>query len=135
MSQKQRGIVLSTTEAEYVAASEGTKQMIWMFRLLTEITNIDYIPRILVDNASALKLAKNPDFHRRTKHIEVRHHFVREKFRDKVIEIEHIEGKNQLADIMTKPLTRVHFQKLRGMLGLVSQEDCSCKLKIASLKC
>ncbi|KAG5899309.1 hypothetical protein JTB14_029262 [Gonioctena quinquepunctata] len=123
-SQKQKSVVLSTTEAEYVAASEGTKEVIWLIRLLNEFAqHSEYIPTLRVDNASAIKLAKNPEFHKRSKHIEMRYHFVREKYQEGVIKIEHIDGQKQIADIMTKPLPRIRFEILRNLLGVIRLEE------------
>lgn len=86
MSQKQKSVVLSTTEAEYVAASECAKEIIWLNRLLNDITAVNDTPTLFVDNASAIKLAKNPEFHKRSKHIDVRYHFIRgEKFQEGLI--------------------------------------------------
>jgi hypothetical protein len=62
------------------------------------------IPTLYVDNANAVKLAKNPEFHKRLKHVEVRYYFVRECFQDRRIGVEHIYGVKQLADLLTKPL-------------------------------
>ncbi|KAF8777457.1 Retrovirus-related Pol polyprotein like [Argiope bruennichi] len=119
MSQKQKSVVLSTTEAEYVAANESAKELIWLKHLLSDITNLE-TPSLLVDNASAVKLAKNPEYHKRSKHIDVRYHFVREKFIDGELFIKHVPGEMQLADIMTKPLPSVRFKELRTLLGLFS---------------
>ena len=84
-SQKQRSVVLSTTEAAYVAASEATKDAIWANRLLSVLIDTSEIPTLFVDNASAVKLGKNTEFHKRSKHIEVRYHFVREKYEEQQI--------------------------------------------------
>jgi hypothetical protein len=72
------------------------------------------------DNQSSLKLAKNPLFHARTKHIEVGHHFVREKALEGKIKLDYIPTDLQLADILTKALPRVKFEKHRAALGLCS---------------
>lgn len=77
-SQKQKSAVLSTTEAEYIAACEGAKECIWLSRLLSEIDSTD-MPVLFIDNASALKLIRNPEFHKRSKYIAIKFHFVREK--------------------------------------------------------
>ncbi|UYV60529.1 hypothetical protein LAZ67_1001422 [Cordylochernes scorpioides] len=84
LSQKQRSVSLSTTEAELVAASNTAKEVIWLNRLFSEISPLKEQPIIKVDNASTLKLIKNPEFHKRTKHIEVRHYFVREKYQEAI---------------------------------------------------
>lgn len=119
MSQKQRSVVLSTTEAEYVAASESSKELIWLKRLLGDMTTLG-TTSLLVDNASAIKLVKNPEYHKRSKHIDVRYHFVREKYLEGEMLVKHVPGESQLADIMTKPLPAVRFQELSVMIGLIS---------------
>lgn len=75
-------------------------------------------PVLLVDNASAIKLVKNPIFHRRSKHIEVRFHFVRECYQKKLLNIEHVPSNDQVADILTKPIPRVQYERLRKLLGV-----------------
>ena len=119
LSKKQASVSMSTTESEFIAASEGAKEVVWLTRLLGNLTEVKETPILKMDNASAIKLAKNPEFHKRSKHIEVRHYFVREKWQDGAINIEHVEGENQVADIMTKALVKDRFQKLRMMMGLV----------------
>ena len=116
-SQKQASVSLSTCESEYIAASEGAKQLVWLRRLFGDLAN-DGKPTLYVDNAGAVRLSKNPEFHKRSKHISVRYHFVRERYEDGSIDVKHIEGTNQVADICTKGLPRPRFQKLREMLGI-----------------
>lgn len=118
-SQLQRTVALSTTEAEIIAASEGAKELMWLKRLIRELSGQEeLIPVLHVDSASAVKLAKNPEYHKRTKHIEVRHFYVRERFLEGDIKLEHIKGTDQLADLLTKPLERVRFDTLRGKIGV-----------------
>ena len=117
-SQLQRTIALSTTEAEIMAASEAAKELIWLNTIIQETLRIVRKPTLYIDNASAIKLAKNPEFHARSKHINVRFLFVREKFSENVLCIEHIEGKNQPADICTKALEKTRFEMLRLKLGV-----------------
>lgn len=110
---------MSTTEAEIVAASEGAKELIWLKRLLNELNEKDNDPPVLyVDSASAVKLSKNPEYHKRSKHIEVRHFFVHEKYLSGEVNVKHIEGEKQLADTFTKPLERTRFEKLRCDIGV-----------------
>ncbi|KAG3230206.1 hypothetical protein PI124_g24695 [Phytophthora idaei] len=72
---------------------------------------------VFVDNESAKKLAKNPQFHSRTKHIDVRHHFVRERIELKEIEVLRVPGADNVADVFTKPVTRAGFEKHRSFMG------------------
>jgi transposase InsO family protein len=79
MSQRQPVVATSTTEAEIIAANEGAKEAIWLSRLFRGIIQLRDVPIIQVDNSAAVRLAQNPEFHRRTKHISIKHFFIREK--------------------------------------------------------
>jgi len=124
-SQLQKTTALSTTEAEIIAASEGAKELVWLKRLLSELLS-DFsskIPTLYIDNAGAIKLAKNPEYHKRSKHIEVRHFYVRERYLKGDITIEHIDGRKQLADLLTKPIERVRFEMLCREIGIISRNQ------------
>lgn len=118
-SKRQQGVSLSTTEAEYVAACQATKEAIWLRRLMHEIgINFDSPTNIYIDNQSAIRLIHNPEFHSRSKHIDIKYHFIREKYQSCEIEPKYVNTKNQEADILTKALPREHFQNLRCKMGL-----------------
>jgi hypothetical protein len=72
-----------------------------------------------MDSQSAIALGKNPVFHDRSKHIDVRFHFIRECVGNGKLEIEHVRTEEQIADILTKPLGRVQFLEMRSKLGVV----------------
>lgn len=80
------------------------------------------IPKMYVDNQSAIRFVKNPEFHKKSKHIDVSYHFVRQYYEEKMFELYYIHTKEQIADICTKPLNKIQFEKLREMLG-VTQRD------------
>ena len=123
-SKKQPTIALSSTESEYMAITEGTKEALWLRSLLEELRMSDpKVPTIIYgDNQGSLNLAHNPIYHARTKHIEVKHHFIREKVSAGQVKLEYIPTSEQLADIMTKALGRIAFERLRCQLGLVRIE-------------
>lgn len=129
-SQKQTSVSMSTTESEYIAASETVRELIWILRLFRGLVK-DKIekPIMLVDNQSAIKLVKNPEFHRKTKHIEVRYHFVRNAHEEKVFDLDYINTNNQIADILTKPLSRDRFEYLRTKLGVIAKKEV-CQPKV-----
>ncbi|XP_052291943.1 uncharacterized protein LOC127900768, partial [Citrus sinensis] len=103
-SKKQNSVALSTTEAEYIAAGSCCAQALWMKQTLRDYDiNLEQIP-IKCDNTSAINLSKNPIQHSRTKHIEIRHHFLRDHVQKGDIALEFISTEKQLADIFTKPL-------------------------------
>lgn len=120
-SKKQPTVALSSTESEYMAITEGTKEAVWLRRLFGELKIQDSrVPTTIHgDNQGSLNLAHNPVYHGRTKHIEVKHHFIREKILSKEICLEYIPTSEQLADILTKALGRTAFERLRSQLGLV----------------
>lgn len=73
---------------------------------------------LFCDNSSTIKLSKNPVFHGRSKHIQVRFHFLRELVSDEIIELEYCSTQDQLADVMTKAVKLDVFEKLRGYMGV-----------------
>lgn len=72
-----------------------------------------------MDNQSAIRLVKNPEFHKRTKHIDVRYHFIREKFEENLFRLQYVDTEEQYADFFTKPLPKDRFEKLRQKLSLL----------------
>lgn len=123
-SKKQSIVTLSTTEAEYVAASACACQAIWFKRILKELGyNIEGSTVIQCDNTSTIKLSKNLVFHGRCKHIGVRFHFLRDLVNEGAMSLEYCSSQEQVADIFTKPLTRERFETLRSNLGVCSVED------------
>ena len=123
-SKKQNSVALSTAEAEYVAAGSCCTQILWMKQTLEDYDlRYDHIP-IRCDNTSAINLTKNPIQHSRTKHIEIRHHFIRDHVLNNDICLEFVDTNNQIADIFTKPLSEDRFCTLRRELGMIMPDEC-----------
>jgi len=111
-----------TTEVEIIAAGKGAKELFWLKSLLSEL--LSYFARktlvLYIDNA---KLTKNLEYHKRSKHIEVQHSYVRERYLNDDIRIEHVEGRKQLVDLLTKPSEHVQFEVLGFEIGITSGEQ------------
>ncbi|XP_057452007.1 secreted RxLR effector protein 161-like [Lotus japonicus] len=121
ISKKQAVVSLSTTEAEFISAALCACQCIWLRRILVTLGfSQSGCSTIYCDNSSAIKLSKNPVFHGRSKHIDVRYHFLRDLVRDGKIELIHCGTEEQVSDIMTKPLKVEAFVKFRKELGMCS---------------
>ena len=119
LSRKQPCTATSTTESEYVAASLTSKEIVWARRLLHDLGFPQSNPTPLFsDNQSAIRLVQNPEFHKRTKHIDVLYHLIREFQSRGEITLFYVPTRLQLADILTKALTPDIFAKLRDALNL-----------------
>lgn len=122
-SQRQGSISHSTAESEYVAASEAAREAIWVKDFFNElaIPGLDPMSSIQlnVDNEAAIKLTKNPEFHTKTKHIRRRHHHIRELVTSGQLNVQWVPSAENIADIFTKPLHRIIFERLRTMAGIV----------------
>jgi hypothetical protein len=118
-SQKQRVVALSTCEAEYIAAATACCQGLWLRWLVEELTGEKLsTPTFRVDNKSAIALAKNPVLHDRSKHIDVRYHFIRDCVEEGLIRLEYVETARQLGDLLTKPLGRLRLWELKNKVGV-----------------
>ncbi|GJV95266.1 hypothetical protein Tco_1546843 [Tanacetum coccineum] len=112
-SKKQTALAISTIEYKYVSARKAHHQVLWMKQALVDYDiNLDDIP-VLCDNKGVIELSKNPVLHSRTKHIEIRHHFLRDNIQKGNISIEKVSSEDNIADILTKPLKRESFNLLR----------------------
>ncbi|GJU42070.1 putative RNA-directed DNA polymerase [Tanacetum coccineum] len=129
-SSKQQPIVtLSTTEAEFVAATTCACQVLWLRRMLEYIGLTQEEGTIVnCDNMSTIKLSKNSVMHNRSKHIDVRYYFLRDLVNDGAIELRYCNTLAQVADIMTKPLKVDQFEKLRDMMGMVKATEGECNI-------
>nr|ABF96984.1 retrotransposon protein, putative, Ty1-copia subclass [Oryza sativa Japonica Group] len=121
-SKKQNSVALSTAEAEYISAGSCCAQLLWMKQILLDygISFTETQTPLLCNNDSTIKIANNPVQHFRTKHIDIRHHFLTDHVAKCDIVISHIRTEDQLADIFTKPLDETRFCKLRNELNVIN---------------
>ena len=112
---------MSLTEAEYVALTLASQEAIWLRRLLSSIGLKQSTATVLYeDNQGALELSRNPIHHARTKHIDIKYHFIREAVESKEVELMYCPTTTMIADIFTKGLAKQRFQELREQLGVES---------------
>jgi len=117
-SRAQKTIALSSTEAEYMALSDCSRQVVWMHTLLGELGyHLKAVP-ICGDNQGSIFIASNPITEKRSKHIDIRFHYIREVIDRGLVTLYFVDGENNPADLLTKNLGRIKFVKFRQMLGL-----------------
>lgn len=122
-AQQQSTTAMSTTEAEYIASVLSAKELVWLRAFLKELkVDLKREPEMLCDNQSSIRLIKNPEFHQRTKHIDIAYHFVREKYEEGLFALRYVSTEDQKADIFTKALATNRFQELRDAIGCVRSE-------------
>ena len=117
-SRAQKTIAHSSTEAEYIALSDCSRQVVWIRNLLSEIGyNLSAIP-ICGDSQGSIFMSSNPVTESRSKHIDIRYHYIREVIERNLVEVYFIDGSDNPADMFTKNLGHVKFHKFRALLGL-----------------
>src|ERR687886_229713 len=121
-SKKQHSVSTSTAEAEYVAAGSCCAQILWMQHQLADYGIIATKTPIFCDNTSAIAITNNPVLHSRTKHIDIRYHFIRDHVMKEDIELHFMPTEYQLADLFTKPLDESRFNFLLVKLGMLNIE-------------
>ncbi len=121
-SKQQVVVALSTMEAEYIASSAGVQECMWISQLLKELqlTTCD-TTKLWCDNQSAIRTMDNDLSKSRSKHIDIRYHFIREKVRDKLVEVKYCETGKMKADILTKPLSVAIHSRLKEMIGITKK--------------
>ena len=120
MSRKQKLVALSIVEVEYIAASMACCEAVWLRKLFSELFgHVLDTTVILCDNQSGIWLSKNPVFQDRSKHIDIRYHFIRDMVQRGAVRLDHIGTDEQVANILTKLLGKVKFLTFRESLGVV----------------
>ena len=119
MSKKQNSVSLSIAEAEYITAGSCCSQLLWIKKLLSDYGKTQDTMVVYCDNSSAIDISKNPVQHSKTKHIEIRYHFIRDLVKRKIVCLEYISTKRQNADIFAKPFDRSKFETLRQVIGVI----------------
>ena len=123
-SRKQSCVALSTAEAEYIALSQAAQEAIWLKQLNTDLKVESSEPTtIYEDNQAAICLSKNPQGHGKSKHIDIKYHYIRDQVHNRTIELKYCPTENMVADMLTKGLAKERFEKLRASAGLLPQQS------------
>ena len=119
-SKRQEIISLSTTESEYIAATHAAKEALWLRSLITQLFKLDLAPTVLFcDNQSAIELTKDHQYHARTKHIDIRYHFIRWIVEQGSLKITYCPTDKMIADALTKALPSAKVKHFAARLGLL----------------
>jgi hypothetical protein len=120
LSRKQKSVALSSAEAEYMAANLASCEALWLRKLLCGLFDAELSPTVIYcDNQSCIKLTENPVFHDRTKHIEIKYHFIRDWVQKGAVKLEYVSTDEQVANILTKSLPRGKHVYFRDKMGVV----------------
>ena len=117
-SRLQKCVALSTTEAEYIAVTEACKELLWMKKFMHELGVNQERYVLFCDSQSAIHLSKNPTFHSRSKHIELRYHWIRDVLENKILILEKVHTNENGSDMMTKVLPPAKLAVCRKIAGL-----------------
>eukprot|EP00253_Pinus_taeda_P008992 PITA_08992 len=123
MSKKQSVVALSTTEAEYMAATHASKEAVWLQRLCSSMGLVQGAIRIDCDSQSAIFVAKNSAYHSKAKHIDVQYHFVRDMIEDKKVLLVKVDTLKNTADAFTKSVSSEKFSWCRETMGVSGLEN------------
>jgi len=111
-------VTLSTTEAEYIAITEACKEMLWLKRFIEELGMGQARYSLMCDSQSAIALGKNSTFHSRSKHIEIRYHWIRDVLEEKVVELVKVHTDDNGSDMMTKVLGKEKYEYCRRLADM-----------------
>ena len=123
-----------------MAIKEAIKEAIYLaniFNYINSQLDLGYlynIPTILVDNESAIKLGQNPEFHKKSKHIDIQYHYIREAIQDNKVKLIYINTKRQLADLLTKNVNRTLFREFIKLANLVDINISTRKIASEPIK-
>ena len=113
-------MALSTTEVEYVAACSASCEAVWLRKLLSNLFDLQLDATcIYCNNQICLKLTENPVFHDKSKHIEIKYHYIKDMVQRGAVKLQYVATEKHIADVLMKPLARVKFEYFRKKLGVL----------------
>ena len=123
LSGKQTSVALSTTEDKYIATCLACIKAVWIHKLLTGLFDIEMdATDIYCDNQSCIKLTKSSMFHDKSKHIEIKYHYIQDMVQRRSIKLQYVPTEEQLSDVLTKPLSCVKFDYFRDEFDVARKD-------------
>ena len=121
-------MALSTIEAEYITLSVEVREVVWLHKLLTDLFNHEMdLTTIHCDNESCVNISENLVFHDKSKHIEIKYHYIKDVVQIKIVHMQYLSTHEQIANIFTKPLSKTNFNHFHERLGLVENASLAKK--------
>ena len=119
-SKKQSCVALSIVEVEYVVACSASCEEVWLWKLLSDLFDLQMDAACIhCDNQSCVNLSENLVFHDKSKHIEIKYHYIRDMVQKGVVKLQYVAMNDFIADVLTNPLARVKFEYFREKLGVL----------------
>ena len=119
-SKKQGLVALGTAEAEYISASDASREAVWLRKLLSDLFDTSLEPIVIhCDNQSCIKISEIPVFHDHSKHMEMRYHYLRDMVQRRATSLRYVPTDEQTANVLTKPLSKTKFEYFQDKLGVV----------------
>jgi hypothetical protein len=123
-NRKHTSVAFSMAEAEYITACLASSEALWLWKLLVGLFDLELEATcIWCDNQSCVKLTENQVFHDKSKHIEIRYHYIRDMVQRGVVKLQYVATNEKITDVLTKPLSRVKFVYFTGKLGELQMES------------
>jgi hypothetical protein len=116
-------VALSTDEEEYIETCSTSSEVVWLQKLLAGLFHLNLeVTCIFCENQSCIKLSEKPVFHDKSKQVEIKFHYIQYLVKNGVVKLHYIGTNKQIADVLTKPLSKVEFEYFRDKLGMVQKD-------------
>ena len=122
-SKKQMSVAFNTAEADYIATCSACSEVVWLRKLFSGLFDLELdVTCIYCDNQSCIKLSENPVLHDKSKHIDIKYQYIHDMVEKGAVKLQYVATNEQVADVLTKPLSKVKFEYFRDKLRVVQKD-------------